>query len=73
MSNNKERFYLKKTVGGAWMIHDKKDDSVVCVMNKGKRPLDKTEAMANVMIEALNKAVRPRDTVNANVCHKAGS
>ena len=73
MSTNSQRFIMRPTFAGVWMIRDSKDDSVVCIMNKGNRPLEKTEAMTKVMLEALNQAVHPRNVKRDDEHHKAES
>lgn len=56
----KRRFTSGNSYGGVWSIKDSQDDSVVCIVLKGKRGEDKTKAMMNVMLDALNKAVEKK-------------
>ncbi len=58
MSENSQRFILRESFAGAWFIHDRSDDSTVCHIQKGRRKVEKTQAMAKVMLDALNSAVR---------------
>ena len=53
----RERFVLRTTFAGAWVIRDQKDDSPVCLIFHGGRGMEKTRAMADVMLHALNAAV----------------
>lgn len=56
----KERFICTRPQVDAWFIKDTKDDSIVCIMQKGKRPPEHPEAMIQVMLDALNRAASPR-------------
>lgn len=56
----KERFIRTRSQADAWFIKDTKDDSIVCIMQKGKRPPEHTEAMIQVMLDALNRAASRR-------------
>ncbi|WP_165078095.1 MULTISPECIES: hypothetical protein [unclassified Desulfovibrio] len=60
MAGHPQRFILRRSQADAWFIKDQKDDSLVCIVQKGKRPLEKTEAMVKVMLAALNAAGAPR-------------
>lgn len=51
------RFIKTSSIAGAWFIKDTKDDSMVAIIIKGQRPREKTDAMTDVMLNALNKAV----------------
>ena len=73
MGKNRERFVLSPTFGGTWMIRDSKDGSIVCIMQKFSRPLEKTEAMTKVILAALNDATRPQNVKNVDDCPKAES
>lgn len=64
---DKKRFTTGKTCGSVWYIKDAQDDSVVCLIMRGNRGEDKTKAMMNVMVDALNKAVEKRSD-NSCVC-----
>lgn len=63
---NKPRFIKTSSVAGAWFIKDKKDDSIVAIIQRGNRPVERTEAMVKVMLEALNTAVEKSDARNRN-------
>lgn len=54
-----ERFIRTRSQADVWFIKDTKDDSIVCIMQKGKRPLEQTQAMVKVMVEALNRVGAP--------------
>lgn len=60
MSGHPQRFILRRSQADAWMIKDQNDDSLVCIIQKGKRPLEKTQAMVKVMLDALNNAGTPK-------------
>lgn len=60
MPNNIQRFILRRTQADAWVIKDQKDGTLVCIIQKGKRPLEKTQAMVKVMLDALNAAGTPK-------------
>lgn len=60
MPNNTQRFILRRTQADAWLIRDNKDGSVVCFVHKGCRSPEKTQAMVNVMLDALNAAATPK-------------
>lgn len=49
-----KRFIATHNLADVWFIRDTKDDSLVCIMNKGKRGAEKTKAMMKVMMDALN-------------------
>ena len=52
-----KRFVSTQNSANVWFIRDKKDDSLVCIMNKGQRGAEKTRAMMEVMLNALNATV----------------
>lgn len=52
-----KRFIATHNLADVWFIRDKKDDSLVCIMNRGKRGEEKTKAMLQVMLDALNDTV----------------
>ncbi len=54
---NEKRFIATHNLADVWFIRDTKDDSLVCIMNKGKRGVEKTKAMLKVMLDALNDTV----------------
>lgn len=54
------RFVKDSNLAGTWYIRDSKDDTLVCILMKHGRPEKQTEAMCNVMLEALNSAVEKR-------------
>lgn len=54
---NEKRFISTNNLADVWFIRDTKDDSLVCIMNKGKRGAEKTKAMMKVMLDALNDTV----------------
>lgn len=60
MSGHPQRFILRRSQADAWFIKDQRDQSLVCIIQKGKRPLEKTQAMVKVMLDALNAASAPR-------------
>lgn len=60
MSGHPQRFILRRSQADAWMIKDLSDESLVCIIQKGRRPIAKTEAMVKVMLAALNEAGTPR-------------
>lgn len=62
MSGHPQRFILVRSQADAWMIKDLSDESLVCIIQKGRRPIAKTEAMVKVMLAALNEAGTPRKT-----------
>lgn len=64
-----QRFTLRRTQADAWMIRDNSDDSVVCIIHKGKRDLKKTQGMVDVMLKALNCAVQPKRQDEAGNSH----
>lgn len=55
-----ERFIKTTSQSGVRFIKDTKDDSLVCIVQAGKRPPEHTEAMIKVMLDALNRAATPR-------------
>lgn len=59
MPGHPQRFILRRSQADAWFIKDLSDESLVCIIQKGKRPLAKTEAMVKVMLAALNAAGAP--------------
>ncbi len=61
----KQRFYARRTLGGARTICDRKDDSLVAIVTGGSRPTEHTEAMIAVMLKALNEAVEKNGTRQA--------
>lgn len=66
MMLKKKRFIRTRSQADAWFVKDTKDDSIVCIMQKGKRPLEHTEAMLKVMLDALNNAVEPKNGASDN-------
>lgn len=66
----KERFISTKSLVDAWFIKDTKDDSIVCIMQRGKRGKEKTRAMLAVMLKALNRAVAPQNNDYNGVAHE---
>lgn len=60
MAETKQRFIKTTSQSGVRFIKDTKDDSIICIVNKGKRPPEHTEAMIQVMLDALNRAASPR-------------
>lgn len=60
MAGHPQRFILRRSQADAWFIKDQHDESLVCIIQKGKRPQEKTQAMVKVMLDALNAAVAPR-------------
>ena len=68
MPNNTQRFILRRTQADAWLIRDNKDGSVVCFVHKGCRAPKKTQAMVNVMLDALNAAVQLQRTKENAQC-----
>ena len=54
---NKKRFISTHNLANVWFIRDTKDDSLVCIMNRGNRGEEKTKAMLQVMLDALNDTV----------------
>lgn len=42
MSGHPQRFILRRSQADAWFIKDQRDQSLVCIIQKGKRPLEKT-------------------------------
>ena len=65
MAGHPQRFILRRSQADAWFIKDMSDESLVCIIQKGKRPLEKTEAMVKVMLAALNAAGAPRKQAQA--------
>ncbi len=65
MSSNLQRFTLRKTAANAWYIRDNSDDSIVCMLHRGRRDTEKTQAMITVMLRALNDACQPAATKGA--------
>lgn len=65
MSNNLQRFTLRKTAANAWYIRDNSDDSIVCMLHRGRRAPEKTQAMITVMLRALNDACQHAATKGA--------
>lgn len=59
MPANIQRFILRRTQADAWLIKDLRDGSVVCFVHKGKRPLERTQAMVTCMLDALNRTGAP--------------
>lgn len=66
MPGHPQRFILRRSQADAWFIKDQNDDSLVCIIQKGRRPLEKTEAMVKVMLAALNDAVTPKPKVQGS-------
>lgn len=60
MAGHPQRFILRRSQANAWFIKDLSDDSLVCFVHQGRRPLEKTQAMVKVMLDALNAAGAPR-------------
>lgn len=60
MMSNKKRFIQTFSQAGVCFIKDCKDDSLVAILIKGQRPKEHTEAMAKVMLDALNNAVEKK-------------
>lgn len=60
MAGHAQRFILHRSQADAGCIQDLQDESLVCIIQKGKHPLAKTEAMVKVMLAALNAADVPR-------------
>lgn len=54
------RFVKTVSYGGAWFIRDTKNGSVVAFIQKEGRPLEHTEAMVKIMLDALNGASERR-------------
>lgn len=61
MMLKKRRFIRTRSQADVWFVKDTKDDSIVCIMQKSKRPLEHTEAMLQVMLDALNGAVEGKN------------
>lgn len=61
MMLKKKRFIRTRSQADVWFVKDTKDDSIVCIMQKAKRPLEHTEAMLKVMLDALNEAVENKN------------
>lgn len=59
----KKRFIKRETYAGAWFIKDTKDDSIVCHVSKSGRPQTHTNAMLEVMLNALNNAVERKNGI----------
>lgn len=59
---DKKRFIRTTSQSGVRFIKDTKDDSIICIMQRGKRPPEHTEAMIKVMLDALNGAVEKKIT-----------
>ncbi|WP_297047280.1 hypothetical protein [uncultured Desulfovibrio sp.] len=59
---DKKRFIRTTSQSGVRFIKDAQSGEVVCIMNKGKRPPEHTEAMIKVMLDALNGAVEKKIT-----------
>lgn len=57
--NPTQRFILRRTQANAWLIKDLSDDSVVCMIHRGKRPQEKTQAMVTCILNALNETGAP--------------
>lgn len=58
----KRRRFIKTTSeAGVSFIKDTRDDSIVCIMQRAKRPPEHTEAMLRVMLDALNDAVEAKN------------
>lgn len=55
-----KRFIKGKTLASVWYIKDTKDDTVVCMIMGSGRPEEKTTAMCDVMLNALNRAVEAK-------------
>lgn len=53
----KKRFIKTTSLAGVGFIKDQKDESIVAIILKSQRPKEYTEAMTQVMLDALNKAV----------------
>ncbi len=66
MTPKTKRFIRTRSQADVWFVKDTKDDSIVCIMQKGKRPLEHTEAMLRVMLDALNNAVEPKNGASDN-------
>lgn len=62
----KRRFIKTTSEAGVSFIKDSRDDSIVCIMQKSKRPLEHTEAMLKVMLNALNTAVEAKNGASDN-------
>lgn len=58
--SGEKRFIPTSNGSGVWFIKDSKDNTLVCIMQKGNRGTEKTRAMMNVMLNALNEAVARR-------------
>ena len=56
MPKNLQRITLRKTAANAWYIRDNSDESIVCMVHRGRRDPEKTQAMIKVMLRALNDA-----------------
>lgn len=56
-----KRFVFQNSFGGVWHIKDTQDDSVVGLIFNSNRGEDKTKAMINVMVNALNAAVERKN------------
>jgi hypothetical protein len=52
------RFVLAETKVGMSYVRDTKDNSAVCLICTANRPPRNTEAMAAIIVDALNTAVR---------------
>lgn len=59
----KKRFIKRESFAGAWFIKDTKDDTIVCHVSRSGRPQAHTEAMLNVMLDALNNAVERKNGI----------
>ena len=57
----KRRFIKTTSEAGVSFIKDARDDSIVCIMQRAKRPPEHTEAMLRVMLDALNEAVEAKN------------
>ncbi len=62
---DKKRFIRTTSQSGVRFIKDTKDDSIICIMQRGKRPPEHTEAMIQVMLAALNGAVERKNVGSA--------
>lgn len=66
----KRRFIKTTSQSGVNFIKDTKDDTIVCIMQRGYRPPEHTEAMIKIMLDALNNAVEAKNGGSAGQAAK---
>ncbi len=54
---NEKRFVKFHNLGGTCFIKDNRNETLVCIILPQGRPANQTDAMCDVMLNALNAAV----------------